>query len=166
MTKSEKRVQIAQDVLKRLQFLNVQRGQYIDIQKPLYKEITEDLQKHLTCGAKLEKKCDVCAKGAMFLSYVRFYDKYTLEDVAWYYEDGENYAANGADITFAMTDIFDREQLDLIEQYFESSKSVCWNNPCHQHFYADKYPDAKDRLRAIMKNIVRNKGIFKPEQDV
>lgn len=184
MTKAEKRVAIARDVLKRLRYLHLKEDNYIT-------EITSvELKVPPTANAQevlpvVEKKCEVCALGGMLLSYCRLYDKMTVEDLLPE-TDNENesdemrYAGS-----FAVNDhlgkIFSLAEMARIETAFEGTRENGWRMyaPIEQNYYHgdhpptmsaeqrdaandfhDKYPEPSERLRAIMQNIVKNGGTF------
>ena len=105
---------------------------------------------------KLEK-CEACALGNMMLSHVRVFDKISLEEI-----DGERDS-----ITDTLGNYFEKNQLDLIEVAFEGEMCGWYIYPTEEfdkavENFTQKYSDVKKRLRAIMINIVRNDGTFKP----
>ena len=111
-------------------------------------------------------ECSVCAIGAAFIGYVNQYNNATLDDV--FNEDSNKYI----DI---LSDVFSRYQLRLMERIYEGrwedfpedfeeyislteEEQDTLEESCDR--YRRKYPDATDRLRAIMLNVVRNNGEF------
>ena len=91
--------------------------------------------------------CDVCARGALFLSKVRLYNDCQV--------------AKG--ITYGAVNLTDNTGQggafgDLgrqLEVAFESWENEPWHTA---------YPDPEDRLIALMKNVIRNKGNFKSNE--
>jgi len=107
--------------------------------------------------------CEVCVRGSLLVSLIRKDNNFTGEDLdnmscgyfdSWSVEDKR------------LLELFSPEQLSLIEYAFEN-------------FSADRYINEKDldkvedffvlyehnnteRLIAILKNIIKNKGTFKP----
>jgi hypothetical protein len=62
---------------------------------------------------------------------------------------------------------FTLNQIQLIEHTFEGGIGAVYWDSDHSmvnksHAFYSRYPDSKDRLLAIMKNIVENNGTFKP----
>jgi ribosomal protein S27AE len=112
-----------------------------------------DAQKYIV---KLEKNCPACALGNMMLSHVRLFDQVTLDQLT----------GDREDITDVLEDYFDSDQLYLIEIAFESDATF-YNRGNEDRekagIYARKYENPKHRLRAIMVNIIKNKGTFSPE---
>lgn len=153
-------VAIAKDVLKQLRARRylAQPGVYLEADGAKVKG-GDDLRKVLP---KI-KKCHVCAIGAAFLSYVRLKDgvKVVAADgwpagsrpPAFVHPEGSHTLFSGR--ASAMRDLlvqaFDRDMLSDIESAFESN----WGG----------YRTAGNRLRAIMLNIIRNKGKFEPDQE-
>jgi hypothetical protein len=90
------------------------------------------------------------------LSYVKLFDNTTvgeLRDLDFY------------DIVRKLRGIFSESQLNWMEQCFEG----CPYNKITNLYYNKYCKDKKDRkslLKAIMKNIIKNNGIFKPQQEV
>lgn len=87
------------------------------------------------------KSCQVCAIGSVILSGIRLFNEV---------EFGRTHKASYD----AVQIWFDMDQAILIEKAFE------WQST---RFYK-RYPAATDRLKAIMKNIIRNKGKFVPRK--
>lgn len=94
----------------------------------------------------VEKQCNVCALGACMLSHIRLNNAVTYEEL-----DG----MRGYDIRGHLSDYFDEDQLDLIENCFEN---IYFSNSANLNGQFNKYQNPSQRLRAIMLNIVRNKG--------
>jgi len=111
------------------------------------KELKAFLPKLVTSS----KPCNVCAKGAIFLSGVRKYNNFTIGDAKECSLD--DVAGNKA------RDLVGYENADLMEQYFEG-----WDDDGtgQADEWEEKYPDPTDRLIAILKNAIKNKGTFTP----
>ena len=179
MTKAEKRVEIAKDVLKQIKankyspecgvwfrdsndkyledFLDYQTGQLIDAKK----DIVE----------KLVGTCKVCALGSLFISAIDKYNHTKLDPA--FCNDAEIFTA--IDKNNPLTRWFTARQMLLIENTFENA-SGAWYPPLGLkkkewrawddkvvpaiNKYNLRYPNPTDRLKAIMNNIIRNKGTF------
>lgn len=167
-TKAELRVEVAKDVLKHLKTLRVlagntyvwSRNSYVDFDKPS-QAIARDLQKN---------GCEVCALGACFLSLVALKNEFDF--------DGKTIFTRH-EITNRLRSVFSDAQMDLIEEAFEwdVEATTCGAKEKRLNAFACKYRNnntysdtlrSRDvvcsdrRLRAIMKNIIKNKGTFKP----
>lgn len=156
LTKAEKRVAIARDVIKQINGgkLEACTGAYVklkqceeweyayEIKSLIDVESQNPVTKRDTCN--LRKNCYVCAKAALFLTRIDKFNKITRNDLSGYV--GNNLIMN------SLCGIFSREQLNSIERYFESY-FVPWSD----------IVDDNDRLLAICQNIVDHKGTFKPE---
>ena len=123
---------------------------------------------------KTVETCSVCALGGIFMSCTLFNNKTLNKDVVNHTGQGCNLGeslrddvgiSNGLDKLFTMT------QLVMIENAFECGEGYFYfegecklsdkvYNACVN--FGNKYDDAKDRLVAIMKNIIKNNGTFKP----
>lgn len=167
-TKAEMAVDVANDVLKNLRYIrNIETGTYcegsildigLDNPKGSVQPYINDLTKH----------CDVCALGACFLSYIRLHNKVTFEEIVDSYE-GDYLSPGSTFIITKLKKVFSPEQIDLIECAFERS---VFNRTVKNTFttkrrdkaieFGSRYLDDKERLRAIMKNIVKNNGKFVP----
>ena len=139
--KATKRVNIAKDALAWIEAgaLTPYCGVYLDPTRyPTNEEIDSGIQlRDIVLGP-----CKVCAKGALFIAKAVRYNNVKVDQwrEASYY-DGP------------LTEHFDREQLRLIETCFEGwdIDYIDWKN---------NYPDPKDRLVAILQNIIDNDGTF------
>jgi hypothetical protein len=155
---ARKRVAIAEDVKKWLNVMKLQPGVYLDYYGSMCNYVTpEDFQKKLR-DPNFMKDCAGCARGAMFLSHVRINNHLSF---------GETFCT-GQDFSAAkMQEYFTDKELRRIEMFFEGWAELPSNDPETrakvERFVAGsmKYPDpAKARLRALMNNIIRNKGEF------
>lgn len=125
------------------------------------------------------KQCSCCALGGLFVSCTLFNNNTTVNQLAGAaayigcvldkdHDGPEPIISNGLDTFFSVT------QLRLIEQTFEGGGGMVIGGdydakdkrypaltPAAKTFY-ERYPLAKNRLVAIMKNIIKNNGTFKP----
>jgi hypothetical protein len=167
ISKAEMRVTIAKDALQQLKAEKIiaVSGSYYgtelidELDKMVVKD--DDNKKYKVQAQPFLKKrvnpCRVCAKGALFLSAVRKYNKATLDDVMC------------EDLRVA-DKIFGSRQFDQIEAAFEqwettknrfglAADGVDSITACA---FGMKYEDERERLEAILKNIIKNNGTFKP----
>jgi hypothetical protein len=99
---------------------------------------------------KVMRECRVCALGGMFISYAKLFNKV-------------NAGAPKKPAESPLLEFFTQDQLILIEEYFEGWNTDLAEENLVQH--TDwRYSPAKDRLKLIMKNIIKNDGTFCPEQ--
>lgn len=160
-----KRVLIAKDVIKLLDTkkLEAARGCFIDTHThndPF--DGTEDVRELFLQGQLPD--CEVCGVGALMLSCTLFNDKQTMSDI---WNEDISYRINYSEpLSNGLNAYFDRDQLMLIENAFElGSGAFDWQFLDHRNAaiaFGRKYPQPKDRLIAIMENIIKNKGEFKP----
>lgn len=189
----EKCMRVAQDVIDHLRLLDVRSGVYCDGELPSTCEDAsgdDSARKHID---GISKECRVCAVGAMFLSYVRVYNKTELSEFM-----GHSYGLSAGDdfevdldvIQDKLHTVFMPPQLELIECAFEqgpvnqktlgiAGDEYCSDEDWAQHDpnsectgaemraaedFGDKYNTPMKRLRAIMQNIVKNEGLFIPDK--
>lgn len=150
-TGPQKAVAVAKDVLKHLRYLRLGKrawdNSYCQSNQSLV--VSGSLQRQ---SSILERKCGVCAIGGMFISYIRLFNNVSAEEVIerdMYHEVDDPFFVVRGLIEDKLTGIFSKDQLAQIESEFETGRI---------------WPDLtrRERLRAIMTNIVRNKGTFIP----
>ena len=156
VSNQEKVVMLAQDVLYRISIQNLipKNGDILDI-GPFFK-----YRKNKSIKSIINtEKCIVCAKGALFCAYIGRVNKLKIGD----YEEFNNYK----DIVHQrLEELISLEQLDLIEIAFEGKSylRICKNSDLivTASNYFTTYVNPLTRLKAIMKNIISNNGVFKP----
>lgn len=160
MTKKQKAnaVLVAQDVLKQLRRksvpLNVAKGYYMSFPNgdgPSDQD-DGDLQ---ACVDDIQKRCGVCARGALVLSKARLFDEVPL----YYLNNLQQW-----DTSQLLEDVWDEKQLCLIESAFELGKFECYGLSEKLVYgaivFGAQFPDSKKRLKAIMENVIENDGVF------
>lgn len=160
VSKAEQRVIIAKDALNQLRaekFI-AQNGVYVggELSHELDMACKSDEDQARPLLLKTKVRCRVCAKGALFLSTIRKYNKATVADVL-------------CDDFHVAEKIFGDKMFNQIEAAFEQ-----WDHTKSPDFegagepagaaytFGIKYSDDTERLVAILKNIIKNKGTFKP----
>jgi hypothetical protein len=127
---------------------------------------------------KLQPYCEVCGLGACLMSVVTLENKFKFSGL-----DGQyNNMIETDDMVRRLKAVFSMHQMYLIENAFERGRgyfqpSNVWNLDPHVNekqieiwessrqaaiTFGKKYGAAADRLRAIMKNIIANEGVFVP----
>lgn len=103
-----------------------------------------------------EKPCQVCARGALLLSSISKFNNYSLEKA---YAGGLD--SNARDVTAR---IFGKKNSELMENFFENNSvnDETSEEGAKREIFREKYPDETDRLKAILRNAIRNNGTFKP----
>jgi len=162
-TKPELRVEIAKDVLK-----HIKANSFI----PEAMTYFEVKSKHKYVGRQLKdilpkiKECRVCAIGGMFYSYVMRHNNYEI--------DVDGVRCVDPDENRKLMSMFTTKQLELIEGAFEMSGFVSKGD--YSRKTIDRARNYRERLNLckgvkgndekalihIMKNIIKNKGTFKP----
>ena len=182
-------VAICKDVLQQMRYLNINPGAgYLRaltgkhaFVSNYFDDKTGDLQKYLPF---IKKNCTVCAIGSCFLSYVKLHDNVPVKD---FWDLGDKDYQAGKLIKF-----FYKEQLDMIEAAYELTdnyvdwtighicnicnrdnicKSIAFgrkynicnrDNICKSIAFGRKYLHSNKRLCAILRNVIKNNGEFKP----
>lgn len=154
LSPEKKRVAVAQDVLDGLTSRKLRATQGLYVGSSRLDKLLVDNQDAQICNLLPEvNSCKVCARGAIFLSAVMLKDACKASEFvvpAEHADDAFSDIGNESRISTYLNDIFDDEQLDLIENYFEGfdgKRSLVNLSPTK-------------RMRAIMENIVENDGYF------
>lgn len=181
-SKDEKRVMIAKDVIAQVRkdFYVPSYGTWVAFSKFL--PAATSLQEILT--KKKDFSCKVCAMGGLMLSAVKYNNSVTLGNdraAAIYYADD-----SASDLDDSASDLddsasknlrkfFTPSQLDLIEAAFEVGEGAVglpinkisrrYKSTSAAITFGENYPDPKNRIIAIMKNIIKNNGTFVPVLD-
>lgn len=175
MTAAEKRVMIAKDTIRWLDAkkIKTKTGTYLKLPYRAIKLKKAD-DRLDTALKTLNKPCNVCALGGMFYSMVRRFDKVTVEVVATDINDKYLSWMESDNIYEELSKYFPRHQLALIESAFEMRGMVDssvysyyqFNEKANFAMYrAINFSSKKnsgERLRAIMTNIIKNNGVFRP----
>lgn len=165
LSPEQKRVAIAKDTLKWLNkgkirakrgavmsFDGIKKGQNL---------------KEVLC--KLNTPCEVCQRGGLLYSYVRRVNDFKTPAVSDHWSINKPYLSGVADqrssINKKLQEVFPKRQLALIERAFEGTYN-------EQYLSSDEidladifygiYDSPTERFRAILNNIIKNKGEFKP----
>lgn len=140
------RVEIAKDVVARFESkqrrLVAQRGIYLSGALPKEGELRTDL---------IKVGCRVCARGALFLASVDRHDRCNMRD----------FRDCGDSVVDRTNEDFGVEQADLIEGAFEG-----WPNGRDYFELHGNIEDPKRVLLAIVRNMIVNGGLFRPELEL
>lgn len=101
---------------------------------------------------KRAKSCTVCAKGAILIATIMRFDRLPISPGMEAY--GLDSMARGT----SYKSVFSSGAMENIEDAFEGF--AVWGWGIDGTPWPRKYPDPRDRLIAIMENVVRNKGRF------
>jgi len=116
------------------------------------------------------KKCEVCALGAIFVSAVSLYNDMTIYPGRNYIAENLNWKVFEDLDTSPFIKYFTKSQMELIESAYEGHEGTHGVSSDKEEvickaFYS-KYPNDKDRMIAIMKNIIDNNGTFDPKKSI
>lgn len=156
MRENKKAVAVAKDVLKHLTGYKVRSGNsYIkhdNFEEEDYFGICKtELSK------KIQKECEVCALGACLVSAFNTgfaQPKHLYQFINENFNEGMN----------TLKDILGKDYRE-IELAFETTDRDAIYYESDSEFFGSKFSDDKERLRAIMHNIVENRGNFVPGKE-
>ena len=171
---ARERIEILQDVLARLNAkkfkVKANCGYVVPDDDEAFEKLVQSKAKSETIANKLAKTCQVCAKGAIFLSTVSLKNAFDFKESA-----GLAGHVGPVKIMSRLSEIFDRDNLDLVETAFETpfneDEQLCACNSCGvvdwddfetAERFGSYYEEDDDRLRAILENMIANEGVFKP----
>jgi hypothetical protein len=164
-TDAQKRVLIAKDVLARVasRQYRVQAGQWIAL-GTWFDRRREPAQNLLLEG----ETCAGCALGGLMMSCTVFNNKMVTDNFQ-HYDIGRKVKSKRP-IPNGLNTFFSNEQLRLIETAFEKGLGFdgwgrAFNNSAQAEAavaFGSRFRGERTRLLAIMRNIVKNKGTFKP----
>ncbi len=160
----EKAVMIAQDCLDRIKLkqFTIAKGEYINSDY-LYESfnVTDSVKEIINSNLDLPQ-CSMCAKGALFMCNIGRKNELSINQL-WNEDDISSKSKD-------MFNIFGERNYHLIETAFE--KTDINNSSEKSGISEDKislaiefgfsYINDEKRLKAICKNIIKNKGIFTP----
>ena len=162
LTTLQKRVAIAKDAIAQIQSGKYKptTGKYIELNNSL--KILGSGSKSLQDAFLNATKCQVCARGALFVSQICKGNKCSLSDIGLHESDRYINLYNFKDHE---SKIWDEETIYLIESCFEKREmceesSVAYSDIEAAIHYGKSFKSAKDRLVGICQNIIDNKGKF------
>jgi len=162
LSKAAQRVAIAQDAIRQIKANKyyISTGRWVDVAVEASDAVESGMpdidQQALLYGLPAVPRkitCTCCAGGAAFLSSIRLADKAVIQGGA--VETLEEAADQ-------LKRYFSQDQIDLIEEAFEKGGGYCHTDKGDGVAFGLDYKDATERALAIFKNIVKNKGEFKP----
>lgn len=157
LTPAGQRIAIAKDVIQHVEAMEL-RSAYCDAN-------IEDLV-GLPTPSWAQQNCQLCGIGSAAISALKLSGEKTLPDT---WNDDGYLEAGQDDILEVLEPYFSEQQALDIEAVFEhgGSNNVS-GNLSHEWYRTYSNPedpeDRKDLLKAIMANIVRNGGTFKPDE--
>lgn len=186
-TQRRKAVEVARDVLLQLKLKRIEprMGTYLELEKEdergyscglnLTSEFGEDVSFQKTFQQNTNIKCNVCAIGATYISYINRFNEV---------KNGQVISARADTMIKTLGKIFSSDQLRLMEAVFECGwvQEAEWFTNLENEFYSSDEPEEspafarintaieefyyrydthENRLRAIMLNVIRNNGEFR-----
>lgn len=164
MVPKSKAVAVAKDVLENLDGLDIQRGSFVRANRPGVLKHFDKLKSYIAKLRLAKKECQVCALGAAYLSSFNLPEfKGQAPDSLYYDTAATNRVIDCAKEIFG-------EDTPEIETAFEMGNGWGMGQISGARYYnaakfGDQFSSAKDRLRAIMQNVVDNDGYFMPGEN-
>lgn len=179
----KRKILIVEDVIKQInsgKILRVKARTYNNVKNLRFNSLSS-AKEAIDAGAL---KCEACARGAMFLSSVKFKNKLNIHQFSnfdFHYKKRNYMSPNGVKGTKFLSEEFAEQEQSEIEVAFEGTLAVIFDytsnpdmeiyNPCLQ-FRKDaiakwkktkkSYTRQEYILIQICKNIIKNNGKFKP----
>ena len=156
MSRPERRVAIAKDVLSQIHTrkIKVKTGFYLH---PVKVRVESSRNEQIR---EIKKKCSACARGSMMLCRLGYDTKHDLQDIVIGGGSFMGYVkANRSDTSDILSDAFTERQLNTIENAFECDLVIEEFKGQNVYMYSHLKP--KDRLIAIMQNIIDHNGEYK-----
>lgn len=153
LTKEERLFRLAKDALIHINAkrVNVARNYYINGKVDEY---NKDAREYL-----LENQCQVCAKGALLVSKILARNNVLLRDIG---VQSNGLITQHQQLIDILHDV-DRLTLDMMEIAFEGCNFYNFNIKEPYDEWRNRYYSDKERLVAILKRIIKNKGTFTEE---
>lgn len=164
LSKSEKRVVLAKDVIEILRANKIiaRRSTYFDMYKNTsFDPVADEIEINEMVG---KVKCEACAIGGLFIAEVMYTDKAKVGD-----------AHSSHFIKRRLKEYFEERQLGLIETAFEGNTELsrgkgysddeieaAANYTSLMEFAGGNEVSSKDAMTLIMQNIIENNGVFVP----
>lgn len=171
---AQQRIAVAKDVLKQIdnKFYTASSGDYCQFRN-IENAVTAPTQLDdlFTTLRKEKATCAVCGIGGCFVSLVNLGNEVKTKDALGWTRITSFDGLNSSTMRKQLRKIFTPIQLTLIEAAFEeclmSSNGLDLTEDEKEHIvqaisFGKKYKTDRGRLIAIMKNIIKNKGDFKP----
>lgn len=159
LSKAEQRVFIAKDVLESLKLKKYKAEHLIYVETNTSKadEDSKFNQDFVNCD---DFSCKVCALGAIFTSKVKIANGFESGFDLYLY----NPDLDDREMRNNLEKYFSRSQLKAIEHAFEGFENdvedSCKTLDSKYKKFHKSYPNADKRMKAIMNNIIKNKGTF------
>lgn len=167
LSKPEKRVAIAKDVIKQ-----VKAGKYYPSNWYGYIDFEKVVDENLSIQENFDKikNCSCCMLGACLLSITKFQNQLKFKDTYDEEKLDTGFQGNNSKITKLLSSVFTPKQQALLEACFENGNYEHAKNAfkislspdevidCFEFFEKYEHPD--ERVIAAMENIIKNKGNF------
>lgn len=160
---NKKAVTIAKDVISLLNMhlIKAKTGDYVSLVASEEEWDIKSLQKILKKRSKTKnpKPCFTCGIGACLVARIWKKNNFNI--------DSDNFYTDRGAVEDGLKDTFSERELDLIESAFEMIVGSMDGNIEYEQWdavrFGKQYKSDRNRLIAIMNNIIENKGRFIPK---
>jgi hypothetical protein len=166
LSKAEKRVEIAKDILLSIEKKVIIPKQMEYLTFPMYVEKSKETSLQCLLELGKVKSCRACALGSTFISLIKFENKFNVGDNLDFdrdlFDDNTNIPGGSRKRLLKYFSVY---QLGLIEGCFEMRNSYFMDSTpdgIQEKVlnFGNSFKNPKQRLIGIMTNIVENKGTF------
>ena len=167
LPRAQQAVAVVRDALQRIRYRTTRTGYYFCSLSPCSPAAADKLRwsNLWAVSEKIERTCQVCAKGSLVLSYARLLGGVPTGLVLDYNQCTLIGRRRGVDAV--LRTLFSRVTLCLVECAFECSPHFAMGHAPQAlreaaAQFGSHYADPQARLRAILKNSIKNNGKFMP----
>lgn len=169
MTKAEKRVEVAKDLIVRLNIDQIKTTANAMMRFKINGLLSSEQTKNILNKVP-DTVCEVCAKGGLFMAYIGRVNKETVSSAREATSHSNLPSSRG---NKKLAEIFSMRQISAIEFAYEGvqflktdgkGRVITFSKEEVESFKAFRksHRSRKERLIAIAQNIIDNKGTFKP----
>lgn len=179
LTKQQRRIAVLRDALKQIELKNTLAvtGRVIDpfdllTNEEFNNEENEDKQAQDLIKVKFKgkgAKCRCCARGALLLSTINKENTFKICEL----KEADNGAFDEeSPVDSRLLQLFSKRQILMMENAFETevlfndrgiNEALLSTKDTNKSLkFGKKHKNSSDRLKAILKNCIKNKGIFIP----
>lgn len=159
MSRSEARVALMRDVLAHLDALKVGSGFYVRFPHENNYREGQPVQEIVDV---LQKECQVCLLGGMFLSFARLFNQVEIRQ-SWLDKNGRVYpGVVRSGVTRSLSELFTEDELNTFETIFECGYTYSSRDIGDEMITRLRINDLslRDRIRLVAEHVVRHDGMF------
>lgn len=152
----EQRVEICKDVLKHLESGKIEsvRNSFFDNRNDVIYPLIGSVDAPRSAQTALEKAkvCEVCAKGAIAVSWILRHNAVTLREL-------ESMREDVGSMPPLLVEVFGKPLLDALETAYEGHKYSTWNDsPAIFESFFEENEEPEERLKILMEHVIEHNG--------